>query len=80
MGKYINTNKNYYEKFYKKHFSKLNSKTAIGVLSLLISWYFNKSILWGIFHYVFGIYYLIYCIISRAFSNGELLEIFNYYF
>ena len=58
----------------------LNYETFVGVLSLLISWYFNKSILWGILHYLCGVYYLVYCIISRAFSNGELLKIFNYYF
>lgn len=52
----------------------------LNLFSLLVSWYINKSILWGIVHYILGAYYLIYCIITRVFSDGEFVKMFNYYF
>lgn len=49
-------------------------------MALLVSWYFNKSILWAIFHYFVGFYYLLYKVITGAFRDGVILEILNYYF
>lgn len=55
-------------------------KLAINTFSLMVSWYFNKSILWGIFHFIFGIWYLIYRLIKGSFKDGGLMEVVNFYF
>tara|TARA_R110000803_G_scaffold38955_1_gene84043 strand:- start:609 stop:800 length:192 start_codon:yes stop_codon:yes gene_type:complete len=58
-----------------------NAITAIiNVLALMVSWYFNKSILWAIFHFFFGGFYLIYRLIIGSFRNGGLETIINSYF
>ncbi len=53
---------------------------ATGILSVMVSWYFNKSILWAIFHYIFGIPYLIYSMLIGRFKDGGFMEIITSYF
>ena len=53
---------------------------ALDVLAVMISWYFNKSVLWAIFHFIFGPLYLIYSLIIGRFSDGVFMEIMNSYF
>lgn len=55
-------------------------RVLINSTALLVSWYFNKSILWAIAHYFVGFYYLLYKVLDGAFRGGVLLEIYNYYF
>lgn len=32
----------------------------INGIALVVSWYFNKSVLWALFHFMFGFWYLVY--------------------
>jgi hypothetical protein len=52
----------------------------VNVTALLVSWFFNKSILWGIFHYIFSGPYLLYSLVTGRFSDGGFMEIINSYF
>ena len=52
----------------------------VNIFALMVSWYFNKSILWGIFHFIFGFFYLIYRLIIGSFSDGGFMKIIEYYF
>ena len=47
----------------------------INLLAVVISWFFNKSVLWAIFHFFTGWMYLLYCLLSMKFANGMFLEI-----
>lgn len=53
---------------------------VIRIFAIMVSWYFNKSILWAIFHYMFGLIYLLYCLLIGRFSDGGFMNIINYYF
>jgi hypothetical protein len=55
-------------------------KIALQVSAILVSWHFNKSILWAIFHFFCGWFYLLYRLISGSFTNGGFMEIINSYF
>lgn len=50
------------------------------VLAVLVSWYFNKSILWAIVAYLFGWWYLLYKIITGAFKGGVIEQMIQFYF
>jgi hypothetical protein len=50
------------------------------VIALLVSWYFNKSLLWLVIHYLFGWMYLVYVLLMGGFSNGNVGNMINYYF
>lgn len=50
------------------------------VLAVMVSWFYNKSILWAIFHFFFGVIYLIYRLLIGSFANGGFIEIINFYF
>lgn len=50
------------------------------IIAMLVSWYLNKSIFWGIIHYLFGWIYLVYVILMGGFSNGGFNSIIDYYF
>lgn len=52
----------------------------INVFAAMVSWYFNKSILWVIFHFIFGTIYLLYSLLIGRFSDGGFMEIINNYF
>lgn len=47
------------------------------VVALLISWHFNHHIGWALFHYVFGFWYLIYCLATYRFADGGFMDIIN---
>ena len=55
-------------------------RMAFKVIAILVSWYFNKSLLWVVIHYLFGWIYLVYVAFTGGFSNGGLTDIINYYF
>jgi hypothetical protein len=52
----------------------------VSVLAVMVSWYFNKSIGWAIFHYMFGWIYMIYSLLIGRFADGGFMEIINSYF
>jgi hypothetical protein len=54
--------------------------TIVNILALLVSYYFNKSFLWGVFHFIFGWVYLIYCLLLGRFTDGKFVEIITSYF
>ena len=63
---------------YNHYINPFNS--IVFILSIMVSWYFNKSILWAIFHGMFSWIYLIYSILIGRFADGGFMEIINYYF
>lgn len=50
------------------------------IVAVLVSWFYNQSLLWGIIHYFLGWVYIVYLILSGDFSNGGLGEVIKYYF
>ena len=54
-------------------------RLIINVFALMTSWFFNKSILWAIFHFVFGFWYVVYRLMIGSFKGGGFLEILNNY-
>jgi hypothetical protein len=54
-------------------------KLIISVLAVMVSWHFNKSILWAIFHFLFGIIYMIYRLLIGSFKDGGLESIISSY-
>jgi len=62
------------QKVYSNPFSII-----VSILAVMVSWYFNKSILWAIFHYMFGWIYMIYCLLIGRFADGGFMEIINSY-
>jgi hypothetical protein len=63
-----------------KHVYKNPFIFVINIVSVMVSWYFNKSVLWAIFHYVFGLIYLMYSLLIGRFADGGFMEIMNSYF
>ena len=55
-------------------------RLMINLSAMMVSYYFNKSILWAIVHFLFGAIYLIYSLIVGRFSDGGFTEIINSYF
>jgi hypothetical protein len=78
----IKTSKKASKVFTLLSFEWLNGwiRLFINILALIVSWYFNKSILWAIFHFIFGAWYLIYRLLKGSFANGGFMEIMNHYF
>jgi hypothetical protein len=52
----------------------------INILAVMVSWYFNHSILWAIFAYMFGMIYMLYSLLTGRFADGGFMEIMNSYF
>lgn len=50
------------------------------IFAVMVSWYFNHSVLWAIFHFLFSWIYLLYCLIIGRFADGGFMEIINHYF
>jgi hypothetical protein len=50
------------------------------VVAVLISWFINKSIFWAIVHGIFGLWYILYAIITGDLSNGVGQQMINHYF
>lgn len=53
---------------------------AVTILAIMVSWFFNHSFWWAIFHGMFGWIYLIYSLIICRFADGGFMNIINYYF
>ena len=53
---------------------------VVGAVSVMVSWYFNKSIGWAILHYIFGWVYLLYSLLQGRFADGGFMEIMESYF
>ena len=54
-------------------------RLSINTIAVLVSWFFNKSILWAIFHFMFGTWYLIYRLLKGSFRDGGFMQIINNY-
>lgn len=52
----------------------------INILAVMVSWYFNHSVLWAIFHFFIGWIYLLYSLLIGRFADGGFMEIMNSYF
>jgi hypothetical protein len=50
-----------------------------GIFAILVSWHFNESVLWAIFHFSVGTMYLLYMLITGAFVDGAFMDIINSY-
>jgi len=46
---------------------------------MFVSWYFNKSILLAIIHFLFGWVYIAYVLFTGRFDSGGMGELFKYY-
>ncbi len=53
---------------------------AATILSIMVSWFYNHSVLWAIFHGIFSWIYLIYSLIIGRFADGGFMNIINHYF
>ena len=62
----------------KVNFNILGS--TFGLVAVLISWFINKSIFWAIVHGIFGLWYILYAIITGDLSNGVGQQMINHYF
>jgi len=52
----------------------------LNVLAFFVSWHFNHDFITALFHYFFGVWYLLYCVLTYKFSDGGFIEIINTYF
>jgi hypothetical protein len=50
------------------------------VFAIMVSWFYNHSVLWAIFHGMFSWIYLIYSLIIGRFAHGGFMNIINHYF
>jgi hypothetical protein len=46
---------------------------------MFVSWYFNKSVFWGIFHFFLGWVYLAYVLFLEGFNNGRMGKMMEFY-
>jgi len=49
------------------------------VLSVMVSWFFNHSIWWAIFHGIFSWIYLFYSLLIGRFADGSFMNIIHHY-
>jgi len=61
------------------HLVPTDYRLIFRVIALFISWYYNKSIIWGILHFFLGWIYIIYVLFMGGFDEGRLNNIINYY-
>ena len=52
----------------------------LGIISVMVSYYFNQSFWWALLHYILSIPYLIYSLIIGRFADGGFVEIMSSYF
>lgn len=52
----------------------------LDIIAVMISWFLNKSILWGIIHFIFGPVYLLYSLLTGQLDNGVISNAINFYF
>ena len=53
---------------------------CIRILAVMVSYYFNASIVWAIIHYILGPIYLLYCLLLGRFAEGQFMDMINQYF
>ena len=53
---------------------------AATILAIMVSWFYNHSILWALFHGMIGWIYLVYSLIIGRFADGNFMNIINHYF
>ena len=68
------------QELFRYHLLPTDFRLVFRVLSLFVSWYFNKSILWGILHFYLGWIYLSYVLFIGGFNEGGIARIINFYF
>jgi hypothetical protein len=61
------------------HLVPTDYRLIFRVIALFISWYFNKSIIWGLIHFMFGWLYIAYVLFMGGFNDGGLNRIINFY-
>jgi len=49
------------------------------IFAVFVSWYYNTSVLWGLFHFFLGWVYLVYVMVMGGFSEGGLGNVIDYY-
>ena len=54
--------------------------SLFAIVAIIISWFINKSIFWAIVHGIFGLWYILYAIITGDLNNGVGQQMIYYYF
>lgn len=67
------------KEIYRFHLLPTDYRLIFRVLAMFVSWYFNKSILWGLIHFFLGWVYLAYALFMGGFSEGRMGNIIEYY-
>ena len=67
------------KEIYRFHLLPTDYRLIFRVLAMFVSWYFNKSILWGLVHFFLGWVYLAYVLFMGGFSDGRMGNLINYY-
>jgi len=62
------------------HMFPTDYRLLFRILAAFISWYFHRSILWGLIHFFFGWLYIIYILLQGRLNYGMLKEIMEFYF
>ena len=68
------------KEIYRFHLLPTDYRLIFRVLAMFVSWYFNKSILWGLTHFFLGWLYLAYVLFMGGFNDGGITKIINFYF
>jgi len=63
----------------KFHLLPTDYRLIFRVFAMFVSWYFNKSIVWGLIHFFLGWIYLSYVLFMGGFSDGRMGSIIEYY-
>ena len=53
---------------------------ALGIYSIMVSWFYNHSVFLAIVHYIFWPIYLVYELLTGHLANGMAKTILNNYF
>jgi len=61
------------------HLVPTDYRLIFRVIALFISWFYNKSIIWGVIHFFLGWVYIAYVLFMGGFDEGRLNNIINYY-
>lgn len=61
------------------HLVPTDYRLIFRVIALFISWFYNKSIVWGVIHFFLGWVYIAYVLFMGGFDEGRLNNIINYY-
>ena len=63
----------------KSHLIPTDYRLIFRVLAMFVSWYFNKSVFLGIFHFLLGWVYLAYVLFLEGFNNGKMGKMVEFY-